>query len=507
MCPPHAIVRVGSYASDAWGRCSACGAWVWSWELDAALAEAAIFGGDVRAAAKLLVEHDLPYGPVWETPSALVDMLRAITPTANDRARSEALDAALAAKESKRWELAANLLREAAAAPAPEANGLVFAMDLRFTGRHIQEGFEIGDALVVFDGSTMIRIDRKTGPGSAALPDGPNRFVSTPDALVFDAGSRVFRLDASGALESLSIERGYTIRSLDGGWWLFDPGGDVRGVELRKPDLQPRVQIAMRGHPVARRMGEGWILSQCVDDDGHDQALTLFDASFRTIAFSEGVGGARSIEVIDEKSMWCETIDAPFVLERWERRADAKALVRTFDLAVQAWAFTADGIVVSPRSVTASITGYAHDGSARFTLRRDRVGATYFCKTKRGVLVYDDTSAEVFDPRTGEIIVPALRVDAPLVLAAQDGTVFVRTENALFTISDGAPVRLYVGESMKLETTCGDAAILRDDRGACLVVGSDGQPRARFDAPNARFTAIGTRRGPYVIEPDRVRLV
>ncbi|HEX4513950.1 MAG TPA: hypothetical protein VH054_10450, partial [Polyangiaceae bacterium] len=64
MCPPHAIVRVGSYASDAWGRCSACGAWVWSWELDAALAEAAIFGGDVRAAAKLLVEHDLPYGPV-----------------------------------------------------------------------------------------------------------------------------------------------------------------------------------------------------------------------------------------------------------------------------------------------------------------------------------------------------------------------------------------------------------------------------------------------------------
>jgi hypothetical protein len=256
-------------------------------------------------------------------------------------------------------------------------------------------------------------------------------------------------------------------------------------------------------------MGEGWILSQCVDDDGRDQALTLFDASFRSVAFSEGVSGARTIAVIDEKSLWCETIDTPFVLERWERRAQAEkgALARTFDLAVQAWAFTGDGVVVSPRSVTASITGYAHDGSVRFSLRRDRAGATYFCKTKRGLLVYDDTSAEVFDPRSGEILVPAFRVDSPLVLAAHDGTVFMRTENALFTISDGAPVRLFVGESMQLETTCADAAILRDDRGACLVVGSDGQLRATFDAPKAQFTVMGTRRGPYVVEPDRVRLV
>ena len=517
VCPPHAVVPVGSYASDSWGRCSACSAWIWAtddtgkfqyrndWELDATLAEAAFLRGDVRAAAKLLVEADLPYGPVWETPSALVEMLRAITPSANDRARSEALDAV---PPRGRWVLAAKLLREVASSTPPEASELVFAMDLRFPGRTFEEAFEVGDALVVLDGVEMIRVDRKTGASSATLPDVAQYRALAGDVLVFEAGERVFRLDASGALSSLPIERTYSVRSLDDGWWLFDPGGDVRGVELRKPDLQPRVKIAMRGHPVARRMGDGWIVSQCVDDDGHDQALTFFDASFRSVAFSEGVRGARSTAVIDDESLWCETIDAPFVLERWERRE--AAFMRTFDLEVQSWIVAGDGIVVSPRSSGASITGYDHAGNRRFSLRRARAraGATYFCKAKGdGVLVYDDTSAEVFDPRTGETRVPAFRVDSPLVLAASDGTLFVRTEDVLFTIGDGAPVRLFVGEAMELETTCGDAAILRDDRGACLLVGSDGQPRARFDAPHARFSVVGTRRGPYVVEPGRIRLV
>jgi hypothetical protein len=279
----------------------------------------------------------------------------------------------------------------------------------------------------------------------------------------------------------------------------------VRGVELRKPDLQPCVKISMRGHATARRFSDGWILSQCIDDDGKDQALTLFDASFRSIAFSGGVRGARSIAVVVGDAIWCETTDGHFALERWERQD--RSLVRRFDVAVQSWIVAGDGLVVSPRSVDASITGYDRTGNRRFALRRERAGATYFCEAMNdAVLVYDDTSAEVFDARTGEIRVRAFRVDSPLVLAGSDGTIFLRTEDVLFTIRDGDPVRLFVGESMDLETTSGDAAILRDDDGACLVVGSDGQPRARFDAPDARFSVVGTRGGPYVVEPERVRI-
>jgi hypothetical protein len=512
MCPPHAVVPSGSYSTDTWGRCSNCDAWVWTtddngkfqyrndWVLDAALAEAAFSRGDVKAAAKLLVQHDLPYGPVWETPSALVEMLRAITPTANDRARSEALDAV---PPKGRWELAAKLLRETASSAPPAASELVFAMDLRFPGRELGEGYEVGDAFVVFEPTEMIRIDRKTGPSSVALPGRPDFLARTRDVLLFESGRRIFRM--GGALDSIAIDRDYVVRPADDGWWIFDPKGDLRGVELRRPDLQPRVKITMRGYPIARRMGDGWVLSQCVDDDGRDQALTLFDASFRSVAFTEGVRGSRSIAVIDDRTLWCETIDAPFVLERWERKD--RELVRTFDLPVQSWIRTTGGIVVAPRSLEAQLSVYDDRGERRFEIERTRAGATYFCKTKGGVLVYDDTSAEVIEPDTGERIVPWFRVDSPSVLGASDGTVFMRTENVLFTIGEGEPVRLFVGESMRLETTCGDAAVLRDDRGACLVVGADGQPRARFEAPNARFSVVGTRRGPYVLERGRVRLV
>jgi hypothetical protein len=268
--------------------------------------------------------------------------------------------------------------------------------------------------------------------------------------------------------------------------------------------MQPLVQIAMRGHATARRMGEGWVLSQCVDDEGHEQALTLFDASFRSIAFSKDVRGARSIAVVDGRALWCETIDAPYVLERWERRN--RELVRTFDVPVQSWIRVEGGLIVRPRDVNAPLVRFDDDGSRRFSFRRDHwEGATYFCKTKNGLLVYDDASAEIFDVSDGSCR-EKWKVESPDVLAASDGTVFVRSQSALWTIGDGAPVRLFVGEHMRLETTCGDAAVLRDGRGACLLVGSDGAPRASFEAREANFSVVGTRGGPYVLEPGRVRI-
>ncbi len=174
---------IGSHATEAWVRCRDCGAWFWTSTdlggkfdyvgekpLDRELAERAFLAGDARAAARLLVETDEPYGPIWTTASALIEMLRAATPSANDRARSEALDAAM---PCGRWIAAAKVLRELAKHAPPSASELVFELDARMPGRTLGDAYEIGDALVVFqDAPTaeMIRITRAGGVGSAPLP-------------------------------------------------------------------------------------------------------------------------------------------------------------------------------------------------------------------------------------------------------------------------------------------------------------------------------------------------
>ncbi len=517
---------VGSHATEAWVRCRACGSWFWTSTdlgskfeyvgekpLDPDLAEAAFLRGDVRAAARLLVSSDEPFGPVWTTASALLEMLRAVTPGANDRARSEALDAA---EPGGRWAKAANVLRELAKKQPPTASELVFELDARFPGRTLGDAYELGDALVIFqDAPTfeMIRITRATGVGSAPLPHAAELLARNDALLLFDVDGAMFMLDTRGGLTSLPPTGArYVVSALDDGWWLFVPqnGQRVREVEFHRPDAQPRVKLKMafrEGNDHAcspRRMGDGWIVSGCVDVDGREQALTLFDSSFQTIAFSSDARGQRVVAPIDEGALWCETVEPPYTLERWERRG--RDLVRTFEVASQSW-IRGDGFVVlSPRAVHASITSYDDAGKSRFSFARERAGATYFCRVPRGLLVYDDRTAQALDPLTGERFGAPIPIEDASVLEAKSGAVYLRTQNALWVFGEGEPVRVFVGEHMRLETTCGDAALLRDRRGDCLVVGSDGSLRASFRAPHARFSVVGTRGGPYVVEPEHVRV-
>ncbi len=60
-----------------------------------------------------------------------------------------------------------------------------------------------------------------------------------------------------------------------------------------------------------------------------------------------------------------------------------------------------------------------------------------------------------------------------------------------------------VGTDFEIEATSGDCAILRNDEGACLVVGIDGI-RGTFDAPDAHFEDA---RGLWVVEGDRLRVI
>jgi hypothetical protein len=66
-------------------------------------------------------------------------------------------------------------------------------------------------------------------------------------------------------------------------------------------------------------------------------------------------------------------------------------------------------------------------------------------------------------------------------------------------------------------TTLGDAAVLElgarllDDDEPCdpgqyLVVSREGKPRGRFVASRAQWSVIGTIGGPYIVEPERLRI-
>src|ERR1035437_2241852 len=88
---------VGSHATEAWVRCRRCGTWFWlstdigskyeyvgAVTLDTALAERALVRGDLDAIAELVVTHRVPYGPVWTTASAMVEIFCALTPGATE---------------------------------------------------------------------------------------------------------------------------------------------------------------------------------------------------------------------------------------------------------------------------------------------------------------------------------------------------------------------------------------------------------------------------------------
>jgi hypothetical protein len=516
---------VGSYSDDCWARCRLCGAWVWlttdldskwqyvdAWDLDRTLAERAFVQDDVAAAARLLVVSNLPHGPTWGSTSALLAMLRVITPAATDGQRSAALDAA---SPTGAWGEAARVLREIATHEPPAAGEMVFAIDARVPGRSFVDFHEIGSSYVLFQDAPVPGILRFDAHAVSGLQcEGPTRFLArNEDAVLFTVttpeGDALRRIDAFGQVGAFAPSRTrYTATSLDDGGWLFVPDDytPVRFVEFHDASAFSRVKMRMafrtdsRFACAPRRMGEGWIVSGCVDDEGEEQALTMFDASFKMIAQSVGARGQRLIERIDDGAIWCETVTPSFTLERWERRD--RVLERAFAVATQSWLRIPGGVVASLRA--GPLAGFDDSGAELFRQEREVHGATYFAAVRNGVLVHDDRGARIIDPRTGGDTHDAFAVENASVRATRGGVTYVQESTALHVI-DETSRRIFVGEGMSLETLCGEDALLRDERGRCLLVSPDGAIRA-FDAPHARFTVFGTRGGPYVVEPERVRI-
>jgi len=505
---------LGGCNDDTWLRCRACGRFFWStddsskyqfqgdWEIPTELARAALIEHDPRALARMFVSLNLPFGPVWELTSALVEILRHLTPAISDAQRAEAIEAA---GPHARWSAAARLFRREAE-KRPFAAEMTFPIDLRVPSRTIREWYEVGDALVLLtDGAELLRFEPR-GLVQVPLSARPEYLASGNARLVLRVGDAMIVLDDLGNATSWPLAGAYDVLELDDAWWLFVPReGEERFVELRFPDGQPRAKFRRRFGATERfmqrprRFAGGWIFSNLTDDDGATQALTLFDAELRTIAFSDEKTppGDRAVVPIDERSFWAI---APKHVERWVR-AEGKRLECVDRFAARiAWSHGSLFLSATPRGV---VTARERDGSVRFTYDTKATGALYAVEAYRGIFLYDDRRAHLLDDYGR--VQATFEIESASVRRTRHGIVYVKSLADLWVVSTGEPKRVHVGMGARLEATCGDDALLRYDDGTCLVVSSWDGSLGRFSAPAASFSVVGTRGGPWVIEGDRIR--
>ena len=246
--------------------------------------------------------------------------------------------------------------------------------------------------------------------------------------------------------------------------------------------------------PPPRRFADGWIISNLIDDDGHPQALTLFDADFKTIAHSTGIDGERQVTPIDASSFWASADDG---MERWVRRD--RALERTQQFAARSSWVVGDLLIVDTSH--GEVIGRGPDGGVRWTWSRATVGATYGVAMPAGVLLYDDDHAHVLD--TSGHVQTSFRVETADVHVGVAGTVYVKTGAELWIVANNDARSIVVGTDARLLTACGDDALLQRDDGTCTLVGRTGI-RGTFEAKDAAFSVINTR-DTWVVAGDRIR--
>jgi hypothetical protein len=524
-CPvPHAIRAasgvgfapeldvLGSYATDTWLRCRLCGAMFWTveddgkygysgqWELDAALAHAALVEHDARALARLFVSMSLPMGPVWDFTAALVGIFRALTPTLTDAERAHAIEEA---GPSARWSKASLVLSvESNKNAATELSH--FPIDLRLAGARFREWFEVGGSLVLItDKPEVLRLEPR-GMTRFELGAVPHFLAQRDDRLMLAVGdTALLVLDAKGQAWTWEVPGAVTADALDEGWWLLvpDDGNAERAIELRLPDGDPRVRFARRFAPAARwmspprRFDDGWIITNLVDVEGATQALTLFDPSFHMVAASAACAPAdRRVTPIDATSFWAEIDGA---MERWVREGKTLELAETFAARASWW--TGGRLVTNTREGV--VTARGGDGKVEWTWKRETFGATYGVVVRGGILLYDHAHAHWLDFE-GRVR-RTFDVESPDVRVAKGGTVYMKTLAELWIIDEDARA-VVVGTEAKLETTCGDDALLRCRDGTCLLVTPAGLA-STFTAKGAWFPVGGTRSGPWLVEGDRIR--
>ncbi len=502
------LESLANHATDSALRCKLCGRMFWavcdtgkfdyqnSWELEPNLASAALIARDPVALARMFISMNLPYGPLWEMTSALVEIFRALTPNATDGERAHALETVGA---NARWATPIRIFTASAKQhPAP---ALQFPIDLNVANAGFREWHEVGHTLLVLnERSEMFRLEPR-GLVHVPLAAEPIHVATGRRAIILEVGGAHLVIDDEGTATTWP-RSDHRVTPLEEGWWLFVPniGDEDRFIELHLPNGRPHVKLRRRferdNHfmPPPRRVEGGWLISNVVADDGEVQAIALFGDDFSMLATSGKLPGDRAMRPVDRNTFYASLDDK---LEVWTRNGDALVRTKSFDVR-SSWV-TGDLLVTD--ELDGSLTGRSLDGTQKWTWRRAITGASYGVATPGGVLVYDDTRAHLIDERG--TVKKSFEVESPSVLAGNGGTVYLRSLAELWIIREDARV-INVSTDMELESTSGDDAILRHGKGMYIVASKDGF-RGEFNAKSASFSVSGTRGGPWVVEPERIR--
>ncbi len=533
---PHPdLDRLGGAGEDSWYRCRRCGAFIWlttdessryqyvgGWELDRARATRAFVEHSVADAVGLLIDHELPKGPMWFSEDGLIVLLRAVASDASDDAITEALRAA---HLDTRWgRVLSRLDRRRASEQHIESDvRLPFVLDVPFDGEGIDELHELARSLVGLRTDPrpeLVRVDVSGVITRTALPGPPRLLACAESGVAFSvatsAGHQVMAIDDGGrvigwppgpaAAYALSLEEGH--------WLLFGREAITIG-QLFDPAWQQRFsyRFALGSAfypPSPRRFAGGWVVSALLDDAGQEHALALVDPQEGVRAVSTEGGGGRLVAPLSDTLLLAETLEAPFTLETW--RIDGDGLVRQAAHAVEGWWVTSEAAIVllrEERSPRLSLRRLRPDGSTAWC--RDAERSThgtkvYLASAPGAVLVYGDQDARVFALEDGRDLA-SFEVLGPIdVLGSDRHALYVLTGDELRIITERGVEVLSVPAS-DLAKTCGDGILLQlRAPGRYRLVGPDGRTRGDLEAPGANFSVIGTRGGPYVLEPARLRV-
>jgi len=531
---PHDLERMGGAGDDEWFRCRRCGDWLWtcndtssryqfqgSWPLDRGRAERAFAGGSLVEAVQLVVDEKLPQGPNTTSEESLVGLLEALAPRAGDDERMQALRAA---RLDARWTRVLSLLeRRLAAVKSPDGPLLDFALDLAFDGVGIDELYELKRSLVGLRTGArpeLVRVDVTGFVTSTALPAEPRFLEHDESGVVFSvataAGHQVMAIDDGGRV--IGWPQGPVpayASSLDDGHRLLFTREPVATAQMFDAAWQLlftyRFALGSGWYPAPpRRFGEGWIVSAVMDKAGSDHALTWMIPQQGVKAVSPDGTGGRLIETLSSTTLLAETLSAPFTLETWQ--LDGERLVRREAHPVESWRRMNDAAVVllrKGRTPRLSLRRLGPDGNVVWEQEVARSpGGTkmYLADAPGSVLVYGDQYARLFALQDGREVDGFDVLGSIHVLGGEREALYVLNGDELRIVTaDG--VRVVSVPSGDIATTCGGGVLLAlRDSGRYRLIGPDGRTRGDIEAPRARFSVIGTRGGPYVLEPGRLRV-
>jgi hypothetical protein len=536
---PHPdLERLGGEGEDAWYRCRRCGAFFWlttddsskyqfmgAWELDRGLAHKAFVERSVPDALALLVHHELPQGPMWCDEDGLIVLLRAVASGASDEALMEALRGAGAKLEPKWARVLSRLERTRSAEEKHQAGPpLPFVLDMPFDGTGIDEMHELTRSLVGLRSGPipgLVRVDASGVVTKTELPGVPRFLAHGDSGVVFSvatsAGEQVMAIDDGGRVIGWppSAAPAYAME-LDEGHWLLFTRTEISTAQIFDPAWKLlftyRFALGSGWYPARpRRFAGGWIVSAVLDKAGHDHALTLMIPEQGVLAVSEEEGtGGRLVEPLSATTLLAETLKAPFTLETWT--LDGGRLVRQDARPVQSWRVTGDvalALLREGHSPALSLVRLQPDGRIAWQREIDqssRGTMVYLADAPGAILAYGNQDARLFANDDGRDL-DSFQVLGPIhVLGGARHALYVLTADELRIVT-AAGVRTVAVPSGDLEHECGDVILLRlRTPGHYRLIGSDGATRGDFEAPGARFSCIGTRGGPYVLGPARLRV-